>query len=69
MTISHWSLIEEQRRRLAAEVGTLHKEAPVQIALAYPSPYHVGMSSLGFQTIYRELQQQPQASAERFLLP
>ncbi|MCC6994675.1 MAG: radical SAM protein [Deltaproteobacteria bacterium] len=69
MSVSHWSLIEEQRRRLAAEVGTLHKQAPVQIALAYPSPYHVGMSSLGFQTIYRELHLHPQASAERAFLP
>jgi len=41
--------------RLAAEVGTLRKDAPEAVALAYPSPYAVGMSSLGFQTIYREI--------------
>src|SRR5262249_47588109 len=35
----------------------------------YPSPYHVGMSSLGYQTIYRELNGRPDVSAERAFLP
>ncbi len=38
-------------------------------ALVYPSPYHVGMSSLGFQTIYRELNALPGVAAERAFLP
>lgn len=41
--------------RLAAEQGTLGRGQPAQVCLAYPSPYRVGMSSLGFQTLYREL--------------
>src|SRR5262249_54087121 len=35
----------------------------------YPSPYHVGMSSLGFQTVYREIHAHPEAAAERAFLP
>src|SRR5205085_9784242 len=64
-----WSLTEAIRARLADEQGTLHKQAETRIALCYPSPYHVGMSSLGFQTIYREIHQHQGASAERAFLP
>ena len=42
-------------RRLARETGTLALGRPAQVCLAYPSPYRVAMSSLGFQTIYRTL--------------
>ena len=45
----------EIRSRLQDEVGTIYKDAPEKVALLYPSPYHVGMSSLGFQTLYREI--------------
>jgi len=55
--------------RLAAEVGTLHKQAELPFALCYPSPYAVGMSSLGFQTIYRGLNALPGVAAERAFLP
>ncbi len=47
----------------------MHKVAPLRVALCYPSPYHVGMSSLGFQTIYREIHAHPGATAERAFLP
>jgi len=67
--MSRWALLEPLRARLADEQGTLHKQAAVRIALCYPSPYHVGMSSLGFQTIYREIHQHPEATAERAFLP
>src|SRR5688500_14063256 len=40
----------EVRERLAAEQGTVRKHAPERVALCYPSPYRVGMSSLGFQS-------------------
>lgn len=43
------------QRRLADEVGTLGVDQPSMFCLAYPSPYTVGMSSLGFQTLYRIL--------------
>ena len=55
--------------RLEAERGTLYRQAGLGVALVYPSPYHVGMSSLGYQTIYRELNTLPGVAAERAFLP
>ena len=66
---SHWALIEQAKALLAGEQGTVHKQAPLRVALCYPSPYHVGMSSLGFQAIYREVNLHPGACAERAFLP
>ncbi|MCA9686469.1 MAG: hypothetical protein KC457_30150, partial [Myxococcales bacterium] len=44
------------RRRLSREHGTLGRDRPgTPMLLAYPSPYRAGMSSLGFQTLYRLL--------------
>ncbi len=56
------------RERLEAEEGTIAKQGPERVALLYPSPYHVGMSSLGYQTIYREINSTHRA-AERAFLP
>jgi radical SAM superfamily enzyme YgiQ (UPF0313 family) len=67
--LTSWTLKERARARLAAEHGTLYKEAPLAVALVYPSPYAVAMSSLGYQTIYREVHAHPGASAERAFLP
>jgi radical SAM superfamily enzyme YgiQ (UPF0313 family) len=58
-----------REERLAAEIGTLRKQADLSFALCYPSPYAVGMSSLGFQTIYRGLNALPGVCAERAFLP
>lgn len=60
---------EVVRQRLAAERGTTYRDAPERVALLYPSPYHVGMSSLGFQTIYREINSKVGRVAERAFLP
>jgi len=57
------------QQRLTAERGTLFKQAELPFALVYPSPYHVGMSSLGYQTIYRGLNGLPGVAAERAFLP
>ena len=57
------------RFRLARESGRIDKQAPRRVALAYPSPYAVGMSSLGFQQIYRILQGMPGVACERVFLP
>ncbi len=47
------------RQRLTDEVGRIEKDAPRRVALVYPSPYSVGMSSLGYQRIYRAIQALP----------
>jgi radical SAM superfamily enzyme YgiQ (UPF0313 family) len=67
--VNRWTLLTKVRRRLGEEAGTLVKPADLRVALCYPSPYSVGMSSLGFQTIYREIHEHPGASAERAFLP
>src|SRR3954447_4452675 len=54
---------------LAAERGTLFKEAETRIALVYPSPYRAAMSSLGYQQIYRVLHAMPGVAADRAMLP
>ena len=67
--LSRHSLFDSARQLLAAESGTLFKEAPLTVALCYPSPYHVGMSSLGFQAIYGAIHAYDGATAERAFLP
>ena len=66
---SRHELSELIASRLADEQGTLHREARRRVALGYPSPYSVGMSSLGFQTIYREINTHDEWAAERAFLP
>ncbi len=56
------------RRRLADEVGRIDRDAPRRVALSYPSPYAVGMSSLGYQRIYRAIQETPGFTCERVFL-
>jgi radical SAM superfamily enzyme YgiQ (UPF0313 family) len=56
------------RRRLADEVGRIDKQAPTTVALAYPSPYAAAMSSLGYQRIYRAIQEAPGLACERVFL-
>lgn len=63
------SFRELREKRLASEIGTIFGQAELRIALCYPSPYHVAMSSLGFQAIYRELNALPGVAAERAFLP
>ncbi len=67
--MSSYELKAQAQRLLQQEEGTLYKEAPYRVALCYPSPYHVGMSSLGFQTLYRELNEHAGVAAERCFLP
>jgi radical SAM superfamily enzyme YgiQ (UPF0313 family) len=59
----------DRRALLAAERGTLYKEAETRIALVYPSPYRAAMSSLGYQQIYRTLHGMPGVAADRAMLP
>lgn len=66
-------LSESTRRtistRLADERGRITKSAPLTVVLAYPSPYHVAMSSLGYQRIYRAFMDMPGVCCERAFLP
>jgi len=66
---TRWDIEKEIEDRLDDEIGTIYKDAPMRVALVYPSPYRVGMSSLGYQTIYRELNERPDVVCERSFLP
>ena len=66
---SSFELKREVAARLEDERGTIFKDAPRRLALVYPSPYRIGMSSLGFQTIYRLLNDRPDVACERSFLP
>lgn len=69
MAESRHSLLQHADSLLAEEAGTILRQASFRVALCYPSPYHVAMSSLGFQTIYRELNEHDDVAAERVFLP
>ena len=58
-------------RLLDAETGTIRKEhgGRISVALIYPNTYHVGMSNLGFQTVYRILNELDGVVCERAFLP
>jgi len=62
------TLRDRIRRRLADEVGRIEKQAPFTVGLAYPSPYAAGMSSLGYQRIYRAIMEAPGLACERIFL-
>jgi radical SAM superfamily enzyme YgiQ (UPF0313 family) len=64
-----WDPKRLRKHLLEAEYGTIRKDAPTRVGLCYPNPYHTGMSSLGFQVIYRMINAHPSASAERIFLP
>ena len=62
------ALHDRIRERLADEVGRLDKQAPFTVALLYPSPYAAAMSSLGYQRIYRAINETDGFACERFVL-
>jgi radical SAM superfamily enzyme YgiQ (UPF0313 family) len=66
-----WTLKRKARALLAAEHGTVRKDwgGKIAVALVYPNAYAVGMSNLGFQTIYRHLNALPDVVCERVFLP
>ncbi|MCB9742312.1 MAG: radical SAM protein [Alphaproteobacteria bacterium] len=63
-----WTLIEQLRSRLAQERGPAFQPGPRRVVMLYPSPYRVGMSSLGFQWTC-ELLSQAGFAVERAFLP
>jgi radical SAM superfamily enzyme YgiQ (UPF0313 family) len=62
---------ELARATLAREVGYVTKPhaGRLRVALAFPNTYWVGMSNLGFQTVYRLFNDVDDVVCERFFLP
>lgn len=56
-------------RRLAGERGCIRKVARFTVGLLKPSTYYVGMSSLGFQQVYKLFNACPDFCAQRLFLP
>jgi len=53
------------------ELGAIYKpwKNRIRIALVYPNTYFIGMSNLGFQTVYAKLNEFDHIVCERFFLP
>jgi len=66
-----WKLKKKVQELLASEEGVVRKDwgGRVAIALVYPNSYAVGMSNLGFQTIYDHLNALPNVVCERVFFP
>lgn len=66
-------LFSDLEKLLSQEKGTyyksIHLTSFIKICLAYPNIYHLGMSNLGFQTIYSLLNQREDIICERTFLP
>lgn len=66
-----WKLIEKAKATLEKERGTLYKPwaSRIKVCLIYPNRYCVGMSNLGFQTLYRMINSEEDVVCERAFLP
>src|ERR671934_1506647 len=69
--MNSWAERERARQILSKEVGYVTKPHGdrLRVALAFPNTYWVGMSNLGFQTVYRLFNAQDDVVCERFFLP
>ena len=69
--MSSWKLVQKAKDILEKERGTVQKKwgGKITICLLYPNSYHVGMSNLGFQTLYRILNAEDDVVCERAFLP
>ena len=69
--MNSWTLRERAREALSKEVGYVTKPHGdrLRVALAFPNTYWVGMSNLGFQTVYKLFNADDRVVCERVFLP
>ena len=69
--MKHWQQRERAREILSKEVGYVCKPhgGRLRVALIFPNTYFVGMSNLGFQTVYRLFNAEDGIVCERAFLP
>jgi len=69
--MNSWEQRERARLTLSKETGFITKPHAdrLRVALAFPNTYWVGMSNLGFQTVYRLFNSQDDVVCERAFLP
>src|SRR6266498_4834272 len=63
------SRFQKPSRYTNREINSVHKEAPVKVALAFPDIYDIGMSHLGMKILYKIINDLAYASAERVFSP
>ncbi len=65
--MAKWGVVAGARKVLEREQGYVTKDwgGRLPVALAYPNAYHLGMSNLGFQSVYKLFNAQPQVVCER----
>ncbi|MEA1945928.1 MAG: radical SAM protein, partial [Thermodesulfobacteriota bacterium] len=66
-----WKTDKFHKRFAESEIGTIRKQwkGRITVALVYPNTYHVGMSNLGFQSVYYLLNEIEHVVCERSFLP
>jgi radical SAM superfamily enzyme YgiQ (UPF0313 family) len=66
-----WKTDKSHRKFAESEIGAIRKDwkGRIRVALVYPNRYYVGMSNLGFQTVYHLLNQIDHVLCERSFLP
>jgi radical SAM superfamily enzyme YgiQ (UPF0313 family) len=71
VTAKSWQQRERARLTLAKETGYIRKPHAdrLRVALVFPNTYWVGMSNLGFQTMYRLFNALDEVVCERAFLP
>src|SRR5947199_734240 len=69
--MNSWEQRERARLVLSKEIGYIRKPHGdrLRVALVFPNTYWVGMSNLGFQTVYRLFNAQDDIVCERAFLP
>ncbi len=69
--MTSWRLIQKAKSIIEKERGTVYKPwaAKISVCLIYPNSYHIGMSNLGFQTLYYLLNSEEDVVCERAFLP
>jgi len=69
--MNSWQQKEAAKATLAKEVGYIRKPHTdrLRVALAFPNTYWVGMSNLGFQTVYQLFNAHEDVVCERIFLP
>ena len=69
--MKEWKQRERALELLSKEVGYVRKPhgGKLRVALAFPNTYFVGMSNLGFQTVYKLFNEEHDIVCERFFLP
>jgi len=71
LSMSNWQQKSDFQHLLSLERGCIKKPFGdrLRVVLAFPNTYHVGMSNLGFQTVYKLFNADPDVVCERTFLP